>query len=341
MRADPLVSVIILNYNGKKFLEVLIPSLLRQTFTFFETIVVDTGSTDDSLQFLSQYSRSIMTLSCSINSFSAGNNAGIRKSRGKYVLTLNNDVELQEDFLQKLVAVAEKSSSGVGMWASKILNYYERATIDSAGLAMYGDGISRGRGRMQKDDGRFDAEEEVFFPSGCAGLYRKVMLDAIGLFDEDFEFFLEDSDLGLRGRLAGWKCIYVPEARVYHMYSSTIGKYSARKAFLVERNRVWLVAKLFSPSLIFLSFLYTGLRYGYQVYGVFSKKGSAAKLADNVSKMSVVGIVLKAWFFALLGLPRMFKKRKTLSNYTRITHGQRVDLLKRFSMSAHELSLAE
>ena len=99
--------------------------------------------------------------------------------------------------------------------------------------------------------------EEVFFPSGCAALYRREMLDEVGLFDEDFFAYGDDTDLGLKGRLAGWKCLYVPKAIVYHRYSQSSGAYSALKAFYVERNRVWIAVKYFPLSLLLESPFYT------------------------------------------------------------------------------------
>ncbi len=341
MGSYPVISLIILNRNGRKFLEALISSIFKQTYTRYEVIFVDTGSTDGSLQYLNGRSDRITTVICAENSFSAGNNAGIRLAKGKYVLVLNNDVELDENFLSRLVEAAERSLPAVGMWATKILNFYRRDVIDSTGLLIYPDGICRGRGRMQRDSGQFDKSLEVFFPSGCAGMYRKDMLDTIGLFDEDYQFFLEDSDLGFRARLGGWTCLYVPDAKLYHRYSATVGKYSARKAFLVERNRVWFAAKLFPLPLLLRSPLYTLQRYCYQLYGVFARKGSAAKLAGESSGVRLVMIVCSAWISAIVSLPRIVAKRKAVRKYTVVGSKEIVSWFRRFGIPVKELSLTE
>jgi GT2 family glycosyltransferase len=101
------------------------------------------------------------------------------------------------------------------MWASKILFYDHPDTIDTAGHLMYPDGLNIGRGKGEIDKGQYDREEEVFFPSGCAALYSKKMLDEIGYFDPDFFAYGDDTELGLRPA-AGWKCLFVPLSVVYH-----------------------------------------------------------------------------------------------------------------------------
>ena len=133
----------------------------------------------------------------------------------------------------------------VGMCASKILTYDDPRVIDSVGLLLFRDGLGRGRGRLQRDVGAFNKPEDVLLPSGCAALYRRAMLDEIGLFDEAFFMYCEDVDLGLRGRVAGWRCRFVPDAVVRHRYSASAGRYSLRKVFLVERNRIWVMVKYF------------------------------------------------------------------------------------------------
>jgi GT2 family glycosyltransferase len=146
-------------------------------------------------------------------------------------MMLNNDTRLDSQCIEELKRTIEKDER-YGACASKILLEYEEDLIDAAGIVVCPDGLSIGRGRLEKGD-RYDEEVEVFFASDCACLYRKEMLDDIGLYDEDFFAYAEDTDLGWRARLAGWKAYYVPEAIVYYHYSKKFGTYSTLKAFLM------------------------------------------------------------------------------------------------------------
>ena len=202
-----------------------------QSYPNFEVIVVDNGSNDGSVEFLKQYYLPFVKVIANRENlgFSGGNNVGIHAAKGKYILLLNNDTEADDRWIEELIKEAEKDRT-VGMCASKIYSFYQRNIIDVAGHLLYRDGLNRGRGRLDEDVGQYDTVEEVFFPSGCAALYRKEMLDEIGLFVETFFAYGDDTDIGLRGRVAGWKCIYVPTAIVYYIFRLT-SAYSPQKHF--------------------------------------------------------------------------------------------------------------
>src|SRR3972149_8610335 len=242
----PLVSVIVLNWNGGGFLEECLNSLANQSYKRFEIIVVDNGSTDGSLELVKKkFSGSVKLIENGRNlGFSGGNNRGIEAAKGSYILLLNNDAVAEKKWIEELIISAEKYPK-TGMCASKVLSYDNRNIIDNVGHLIYRDGLNRGKGRLEEDRGQYDNEEEVFFPSGCAALYRKKMLDEIGLFDDEFFAYGDDTDIGIKGRLAGWKCLYVPSAIVFHRYSGSSNPYSELKAFYVERNRVWIAIKYF------------------------------------------------------------------------------------------------
>src|SRR5690606_6311819 len=159
---------------------------------------------------------------------------------------LNNDAEAARGWLAALVDAMEQT--GVvpcGMVASKILLFDDRKRIDKVGHLIYPDGQNRGRGSGEIDAGQYDELGETLWPDGCAALYAADMLRQIGGFDEDFFAYADDAELGLRGRIAGWRAVYAPKAVVYHRGGMTLGRYSAKRLFLIERNRIWLVAKLF------------------------------------------------------------------------------------------------
>lgn len=336
-----IISIIILNYNGEKLLPVVLSSLEKQTIKNFEVIIVDNGSTDHSWEYIKDNFPQINIIKNKINNFGKGNNFGIAAAQGKFIFILNNDIELANDCIEKITQGIKESDQKVGMWATKILNYYNRTIIDNTGLLIYQDGISRGRGRLDVDNGQYDANNEVLMPSGCAGVYRKSMLDEIGLFDEDFEFYVEDSDLGLRGRLAGWKCNFISQAIVYHMFSMTSGKYSPKKAFLVERNRIWLLIKNFPKSLILISIFYTLVRYFWQTFGIFNNKGMASKFSNEFSKVLLIKILFKAWFSSLMGIIPIIKKRLTVNKLKKINSIQFKELIKKYRISAKEITLKD
>ncbi|MCK4819581.1 glycosyltransferase family 2 protein, partial [bacterium] len=231
-----------------------------------------------------------------------------------------------------------------GACASKILLEHESNLVDVAGIVVCLDGLSIGRGRLESGD-NFNEEEEVFFASDCACLYRKEMLEDIGLtneiYDEDFFAYADETDMGWRAQLAGWKCIYNPEAVVHHLHSASSSSYSSFKAFLVERNRIWVAVKSFPVSFLILGIFYTILRYFYQALGALTGKGAAGKFTKEANKFELIKILIKANISALLGLPKMLKKRREIMKKKRISNRELYTLLKRFGIGARKIALKE
>ena len=247
------------NWNGKHLLPDCLASLKEQTFRDFEVLVLDNGSTDGSADFIrKEFPEVRLSISDKNVGFAMGNNWQITLSDGPLVALLNNDARPGREWLTRLVDVAKKNPT-IGMFASKIVR--PNGKIDSAGCTVYPDGIGVCRGRGGDGYSEYDQEDYVAFPSGCAAMYRRDMLDQIGLFDERFFMYCEDTDLGLRAQRMGWKCLYVPRAIVHHLYSQSTGAYSLKKLFYVERNRLYLIMKNFTFEQIFWSFPYTMIRY--------------------------------------------------------------------------------
>jgi len=338
----PLFSVIILNWNGKHLLEECLSSLRSQTFRDFETIVVDNGSTDGSVDRVKErWAESVSTVALPSNlGFAGGNNAGIRLARGRYVILLNNDTAVDPGWLAAMDDAVRRHPDA-GMFTPKILNYYRRDEIDNTGHLIYPDGMARGRHRLEKDDGRFDEEGEALSPSGCAGCYLRRMLDEIGLLDDAFFAYGEDVDLGLRGRWAGYACIYVPTAVVYHKYSATTGTYSPLKAFLAERNRLWLLFKNFPVVDIMLSPYYTFLRYSLHLKGVLIGKGASGRFTREYSAGALLWVILKAEIAALRGLLGILRKRRECKGCRRIGAKEFRRGIRRFSLTAEEVALKD
>ncbi|MBA7489549.1 hypothetical protein ES702_00083 [subsurface metagenome] len=339
---EPLVSVIILNWNGKQHLEECLLSLKRQTYKNFEVILVDNGSTDGSVNYIRYNFGDFVKLIENKDNlgFAEGNNVGIRNSSGKYILLLNNDTKADPLWIEELVKVAE-SDEKIGMCASKVLSLDNPKTIDNVGHLIYKDGLNRGRGRLEYDRGQYDHIEEVFLPSGCAALYRKKMLNEIGEFDKDFFAYGDDTDIGIRGRLAGWKCMYAPTAIVYHKYSGSTSPYSLFKAFHAERNRLWIAIKYFPLPVLLCNPYYTVLRTLLQFYGALTHKGAAGKFRETFSWGKLFFALLKAYFSAIKGLPRMWEKRGEIDRLRRVSKKEINSWFKKFGIGVVELALKE
>ena len=336
----PEISVVVVNLNRRELLARCLESLWRQTFSNFEVVVVDNGSTDGSMEFLRAINEPrlrIVSLT-SNKGFAGGCNAGISVAKGRHIATLNNDAEADQRWLEELV-VGIESDKSVGMCASKILFDNDRKRIDKAGHLIYRDGLNHGRGSGQPDRGQFDQREEVLFPDAAAALYRREMLEVIGLFDEYFFAYGDDADLGLRGRLAGWKCLYIPTAVVYHVHSATAGEFSPLKAFLIERNRIFVAVKIFPFSLLLISPFFTAVRLAYHAYGSIFMIGSSGQYAAECSHTRLALMMLKAYWSGLKLFPEMWRSRRKIRRLARLTDRDFAALLRRHRISLRALTL--
>jgi GT2 family glycosyltransferase len=237
-------TVVIPNWNGERFLELCLRSLQDQTFKDFETIVVDNGSSDGSLDFVAENYPEARTIALGENrGFAGAVNAGIEASATEFVALLNNDTEQDPGWLGTLVSAAEGHPES-GLFASKLVDFYDREVLDGAGDAIRLSGLPYRLGHGERDRGQFDTPGHVFGACAAAALYREALFREVGLFDEDFVSYCEDGDLSFRAQLAGYRCFYVPDAVVYHMGSaSTGGKRSETATRLGTRNSLSLLVK--------------------------------------------------------------------------------------------------
>lgn len=327
----PTVSVIIVNYNGEKLLADCLGSLQRQTYRDFEVIFVDNGSADGSLARARELMPEAHFLPLTENTgFAKGNNVGIAAARGQYLVLLNNDTETDPRFLEELVAAAERNPRA-GMVAPKILNFFDRTLIDSVGgLVMCADGIAQGRGRGEHDTGQYDGLGEVLMPSGCAALYRKDMLDEVGLFAEDFFAYCEDSDLGLRCLWAGWRTVAAPRAVVFHKYSASSSTYSPWKLRLVERNHYLLALRNFPAPMLAMLPVWSAYRYGLMASALLLGKGKGQATGGGQGK-ALLEAFLRGHWEALRAGPghlrqRSASRRLSDSEFTRLLRNHRMPL---------------
>lgn len=244
---QPLFSVVIPNWNGLKFLQPCLDSLAAQTYAPLEVIVVDNASSDGSQAYLREHHPHVRLIELPQNrGFTGACNAGMQAARGAFVCLLNNDTEVDPGWAQAVVSAFERYPQ-VGMVASKMLLYDQRDHIHTAGDYFTVDGRAGNRGVWQRDEGQFDREEYVFSACGGSSVYRRELLDAVGLLDDDYFFLLEDVDLGWRAQLAGWHCLYTPAAVVYHHLSATGGGVTA--SYYAGRNSIILLVKNYPAAL--------------------------------------------------------------------------------------------
>ncbi len=247
MQAPIKVTVVIPNWNGMQWLGACLESLKRQDLNGqdlpeFHTIVVDNGSTDKSVAFLKEnYPRVELVELAGNSGFAYAANIGIARSASPYVVLLNVDTQVYPDWLSRLVQRIDNSPPEIVAINSQLLRMDEPERIDDAGdeLSWYGAATKRGHNQAAAE---FQEEKEIFSPCAAACLYRRDFLLATGGFDADLFAYLEDVDLGLRGRLLGYRYLYLPKAKVLHKGHGAGLQYS-RYVEMMTRNRLMLFAK--------------------------------------------------------------------------------------------------
>ncbi len=295
----PLTSVIIPNWNGAHHLPTCLESLRRQTLRDFEVIVADNGSTDGSLDLLARDYPWVRVLPLGENrGFAGACNAGMRIAQGEFIVLLNNDTEADPRWLEEVVAAFERHPEA-GIVASKMLLFDRRDTFHTAGDFYRLDGIPGNRGVWQRDEGQYDREEYVFSACGGSAAYRRVMLEQVGLLDEDFFYSCEDVDLAWRAQLAGWRCVYAPHAVVYHKLSATGGGTTA--SFYDGRNFIYLLVKDYPGDLWrvhWRAILRAQLRVTWEALRAWRGAAARARLRGQLA--------------GLLGIPKMLRKRRAV-----------------------------
>lgn len=248
----PRVSVIILNYNGMKFVEKCLKSVLNSNYTDFEIVFVDNASSDGSIKYVKEkfgFSPHLRLVILDKNyGFALGNNIGARHASGKYLLFLNIDTIVDSNWLTELTNVM-KTDPSVGAAQCKLLLKDNPKLIDSVGHYMDWFGIAFVRGHKEEDQGQYDRVEEVFGATGAALLVRKDIFEKLGGFDEDFFMLFEEDDLCWRTWIAGYKVLYIPRAIVFHKSGALRSKEGNYKnLFFSRRNRITSLLKNYSTK---------------------------------------------------------------------------------------------
>ena len=317
--SSPRVTVVVPNWNGERFLSTCLGSLRRQTYGDFETVLVDNGSSDGSVAFVEENFPEVRIVRLPHNGgFTAAVNAGIGASEAEYVVLLNNDTEVEQRWLEALVRAADEHPEA-GLFASKLVDFRDRRLLDGAGDALRKTGLPYRIGHGEIDRGQFEEEALVFGACAAGALYRRRLFDEVGVFDGDFFSNCEDGDLSFRAQLAGYRCLYVPDAVVYHMGSaSTGGKRSATNTRLGTQNGINLLVKNLPASLVWriLPSVVAGHLY-------------------RLATTSLSPEILKAYLSGLAGalrlLPKMLRKRKEIQGRRRVSDGYVYQLLRESS----------
>lgn len=313
------VSVVIPNFNGIAFLDSVLASLEGQTLSNFEVILVDNGSTDGSCSFVIANYPWVHLIELSENfGFCGAVNAGIRAAKAPYVLLLNNDTEVKEDFVEEMLAAIRRHKNAFSCGA-RMVQYHDRDRLDDVGnyYCALGWSFARGRG---KDIHAYETEDKIF--SACAGaaIYRKKIIEKIGYFDEEHFAYLEDTDIGYRARIYGYENWYAPKAIVYHVGSGTSGsRYNQFKTRYSSRNNIYLIYKNMPLLQIILNLPF--LAVGFLIkFLFFAVKGMGKEYAAGIKNGFSISMKNKKVPFRIKHLP----------NYCKIQLELWINIIRRF-----------
>lgn len=253
-----MIAIVIPNFNGLEHLKTCYRSIIKQSFKDWKLVLVDNGSTDNSVNYTKKSVPASHIIALNKNTgFAKAVNEGIKYALQSepvdYILLLNNDIELEHDFLQKGIDTFN-SKPDASVVAVKMLNYYNREIIDDAGDFIKSNGGSPlARGNGQKDEGQYNKSEYIFGACAGAAFYKREAFEKAGFFDEDFFAYYEDIDFSFRLQLLGYKCFYQPSAVCYHKRGGTSSV--ATHGFqteMCERNLILMRIKNYPLSVLIL-----------------------------------------------------------------------------------------
>ncbi|MFA5925343.1 MAG: glycosyltransferase family 2 protein [Parcubacteria group bacterium] len=319
------VAIVIVNWNGKKYLKDCFESLKVQTEKNFRVIFVDNGSEDGSVDFLKNNYSSFGGPDADIirlgknTGFCFGFNAGIKKALGyeniRHVIVLNNDTKLDEKYIEEISACAERHPDA-GSVQPKVINFFDKDKIDCAGIYISRDGTAHNRG-YGEDEKKYSEEKEIFGANGTASLFTRQALEKTSLsehnyFDNGYFAFYEDVDLAWRLKTAGFKSYYCPGAVVSHVHSGTAGKASLMKAYYLHRNYFFTVIKNYPCGKVVKTLVWRFLSYVQLIFNVFRREKREAEFVKGHSKGEVAVVILEAWGSVIYNLPELIRKRRLI-----------------------------
>lgn len=326
---EPLVSILIVNYNGSEVLNPCLSSLTKSVYKNIDVIVVDNGSTDDSVSMIKKNYKDVVLVEAGKNlGFASGNNLAYESAKGKYVILLNGDTEVKPDWLNRLVEFAEEHPDG-GVFTPKILFFEDKKTINSAGGMCDIYGFSPLRGTFEKDVGQYNKTETVFYAHGAAMMIRKDLIDKIGFLDDSYFIYHEELDFCWRTWLSGYKVYYVPGAIVYHKLQKRLfytKEKLAKRQFLVKKNRIrTLIKNHKNPFLIIVAITISTLVSLVELIYYFIKR-------DFESPKGI----LQGFLWNIKVLPETLRKRKEIQKLYKVPESE---VLKRMRKTPFALDI--
>lgn len=257
------IAIVILNYNGRKFLEKFLPNVIECSKDVAEIIVADNASTDDSVDFLRNHYPDIRLIINDFNGgFATGYNLALRQVDADYYALLNSDIEVTPHWIEPVIEVME-SDERIAACQPKIMSYYDRNKFEYAGAAggyidKYGYPFCRGRlfQDLENDEGQYDDIKEVFWATGACLFVRAELYHKTGGLDDSFFAHMEEIDFCWRLKNLGYKIMYCPDSKIYHIGGGTLPKSSARKTYLNFRNNLSLLMKNLPKGTVFTTISY-------------------------------------------------------------------------------------
>jgi GT2 family glycosyltransferase len=313
-------------------LEACLRALESQTVDEFEVVVIDNSGAG----CVRTSNPRVRVIANPKNvGFGTAVNQAFHASAAPYLATLNDDAVADPRWLETLLADAE-AHPRTGMFASEV-RLAGTGRLDSAGMLIASDGSSKQRGHGSPSPSI--NTNDALLPSGSAALYRRAMLDDIGLFDESFFLYCEDTDLGLRAQWAGWGCRYVPGAVVEHRYSHSAGRASPLKAYYVERNRLYTIVKNFPARMLWAAPFVSMARYWWHLAALVAGRGKAAEYREAGHPAALLPFLLiRAGLAALFRLPALLAARRLVRRSRRITSTEFRSLLQRHSITVRQVA---
>ncbi len=302
------VSIIILNYNGGKIIRKCLESVYKQRYGNFEVIVVDNGSTDGSLTEISKKFPKVKIVKSHKNlGFAQGNNFGYKKAKGDLILFLNNDKIVDRNFLSPLVEKIT-SSSEIGAIQPKILQFPNKYLIDSVGSYFILTGFLYHFGHNKKDQKKYNSESYIFSMKGACMLFKREVLKNTGLFDKDYFAYFEETDLCQRTWISGYKVLYLPSSKIYHMGGETVKNISGSFIqYHSYKNRIYTYLKnLDAKTIIKIVPLHIFLCELISLLYLFT------------FKFSLFAAVQKAILWNIYNLPRLKNERIKIERIRRV-----------------------
>lgn len=296
----PKVTVVIVNWNGERYLDRCLSSLLAQTVIPHEIILVDNASSDASLDIVRRYPVvRILELTENLG-FARGNNVAIEAaaSESEWIALLNPDAFPEPRWLEALLSAARENSK-FDVFGSKLVKADKPTVLDGAGDAYHISGLVWRMGHGAPVSSHPEYAGEVFSPCAAAALYRRRALLDVGGFDENYFCYVEDVDIGFRLRLAGYRCLFVPASVAHHIGSATTGgRHSEFALYHGHRNLVWTFVKDMPGILFWLLLpLHVLMNLGSILWFTLQGRGR---------------VILRAKCDALLSLPKMWRKRQAI-----------------------------